>query len=83
MKIKNALTAALAAMAMLTAGCIGSGNSANKMDTPKEGPAELQVSAAASLTDAMKELGGMYEKEHGNTKLVFNFGSSGALQQAI
>ena len=34
MKIKNALTAALAAMAMLTAGCIGSGNSANKMDTP-------------------------------------------------
>ena len=83
MKIKNALTAALAAMAMLTAGCIGDGNSANKMDTPKEGPAELQVSAAASLTDAMKELGGMYEKEHGNTKLVFNFGSSGALQQAI
>ena len=83
MKIKNALTAALAAMAMLTAGCIGSGNSANKMATPKEGPVELQVSAAASLTDAMKELGGMYEKEHGNTKLVFNFGSSGALQQAI
>ena len=83
MKIKNALTAALAAMAMLTAGCIGGGNSANKMDTPKEGLAELQVSAAASLTDAMKELGGMYEKEHGNTKLVFNFGSSGALQQAI
>ena len=83
MKIKNALTAALAAMAMLTVGCIGGGNSANKMDAPKEGPAELQVSAAASLTDAMKELGGMYEKEHGNTKLVFNFGSSGALQQAI
>ena len=49
MKIKNALTAALAAMAMLTAGCIGGGNSANKMDTPKEGLAELQVSAAASL----------------------------------
>ena len=83
MKIKNALTAALAAMAMLTAGCIAGGNSANKMDTPKESPVELQVSAAASLTDAMKELGGMYEKEHGNTKLVFNFGSSGALQQAI
>jgi len=83
MKIKQMLTAAVAAMALLTGGCIGGGDSANKMDTPKEGPVELQVSAAASLTDAMKELGAMYEKEHGNTKLVFNFGSSGALQQAI
>ena len=84
MKIKKALTAVLAAMAMLTAGCIGGGNSANKMDTPKEGPIELQVSAAASLTDAMKELGTLYEKDHhGNVRIVFNFGSSGALQQAI
>ena len=83
MKLRNLLTAGLTAMALFTAGCVGGGNSANKMDTPKEGPTDLQVSAAASLTDAMKELGGMYEKEHGNTKLVFNFGSSGALQQAI
>ena len=83
MKLRNLLTAGLTAMALFTAGCVGGGDSANKMDTPKEGPVELQVSAAASLTDAMKELGGMYEKEHGNTKLVFNFGSSGALQQAI
>ena len=83
MYFKKILTAGLAAMTLLTAGCVGGGNSANKMDTPKEGPVELQVSAAASLTDAMKELATMYEKEHGNTKLVFNFGSSGALQQAI
>ena len=76
MKLRNLLTAGLTAMALFTAGCVGGGDSANKMDTPKEGPVELQVSAAASLTDAMKELGGMYEKEHGNTKLVFNFGSS-------
>lgn len=83
MNIKKTLTALLAGTALLTAGCVGGGNSANKMETPQESPIELQVSAAASLTDAMKELGGMYEKEHGNTKLVFNFGSSGALQQAI
>ena len=83
MKLKKMLMALFTGAALLTTGCIGGGNSANKMDTPKEGPVELQVSAAASLTDAMKELGGMYEKEHGNTKLVFNFGSSGALQQAI
>ena len=65
MKFRNLLTAGLTAMALFTAGCVGGGDSANKMETPKEGPVELQVSAAASLTDAMKELGGMYEKEHG------------------
>lgn len=46
-------------------------------------PVELHVSAAASLTDAMKELAGSYEKEHPEVKIVYNFGSSGALQQAI
>ena len=80
MKIKQLFTAALASMALLAAGCGGGDKAA---EAPKSAPVELQVSAAASLTDAMKELGGMYEKEHGNTKLVFNFGSSGALQQAI
>ena len=44
---------------------------------------ELHVAAAASLTDVMKDLAAEYEKEHPDVKLVFNFGSSGALQQAI
>ena len=83
MKLKKMLMALFTGAALLTTGCVGGGDSANKMETPKEGPVELQVSAAASLTDAMKELATMYEKDHGNTKLVFNFGSSGALQQAI
>ena len=59
----------------------GCGTAPSASDAKKDS-VELQVSAAASLTDAMKELGGMYE-EHPQTKLVFNFGSSGALQQAI
>ena len=83
MHIKKTLTALLAGTALLTAGCVGGGNSANKMETPQESPIELQVSAAASLTDAMKDLATMYEKDHSNVKLVYNFGSSGALQQAI
>lgn len=41
------------------------------------------VAAAASLTDSMKEIAAEFEKEKPNLKLVFNFGSSGALQQAI
>ena len=44
---------------------------------------ELHVSAAASLTDAMNELAALYAKENPNVKIIFNFGSSGALQQAI
>ena len=62
MKLKKMLMALFTGAALLTTGCVGGGNSANKMDTPTEGPVELQVSAAATPTDAMKELGGMYEK---------------------
>jgi len=44
---------------------------------------ELIISAAASLTDTMNEMKGLYEKQNKNVKLTFNFGSSGALQQQI
>ena len=60
----------------------GCGTAPSASDAKKDS-VELQVSAAASLTDAMKELATEYAKEHPQTKLVFNFGSSGALQQAI
>ncbi len=44
--------------------------------------AELTVHAAASLTDAMKEIGAVYEKESGD-KLLFNFGASSMLARQI
>jgi molybdate transport system substrate-binding protein len=44
---------------------------------------ELLISAAASLTDSMKEIQAAYEKEHNHVKILFNFGASGALQQQI
>jgi len=44
--------------------------------------AELNVSAAASLTDAMKELATSYEASSGDT-LVFNFGASSTLARQI
>lgn len=44
---------------------------------------ELTVSAAASLTEALNELKGIYETEHPDVKLSFNYGASGALQQQI
>lgn len=43
---------------------------------------QLLVSAAASLTDALKELAPLYEQSR-NVKVRYNFASSGALQQQI
>ena len=62
-------------MSFLLTGC-GGGN-------VEEKSVELHVSAAASLTNAMNELAELYAKENPNVKIIFNFGSSGALQQAI
>lgn len=44
---------------------------------------ELTVSAAASLTDALKEIRNLYETSHKGVKLNFNFGGSGALEKQI
>jgi molybdate transport system substrate-binding protein len=44
--------------------------------------AEIRVFAAASLTDAMKEVAGAYEKGSGD-KVVFNFGASSMLARQI
>ena len=74
-----------ALMAMLCLLMTGCGGDSSKSDGEKKSaePTELHVAAAASLTDAMKELSAMYEKDNPDVKFVFNFGSSGALQQAI
>lgn len=44
--------------------------------------ANLRVSAAASLTDVMHELGDVYQKDTGDT-LLFNFGASSTLARQI
>ena len=44
---------------------------------------ELTVSAAASLTNALRELAPVFENAQPGTKLQFNFGASGALLQQI
>lgn len=45
--------------------------------------AELTVSAAASLTNAFKEIAQAYEAQHTGVKVQLNFGASGALLQQI
>src|SRR5262252_6997801 len=44
--------------------------------------AEVTVFAAASLTDALNQLAGAYEKKSGD-KLIFNFGASSQLARQI
>ncbi|MDR0268100.1 molybdate ABC transporter substrate-binding protein [Paenibacillus sp.] len=45
--------------------------------------ADLTISAAASMTDALNEIKKDYETAHPNITLNFNFGGSGALQKQI
>ncbi|TMS56579.1 molybdate ABC transporter substrate-binding protein [Imbroritus primus] len=45
--------------------------------------AELTVSAAASLTNAFKDIAQQYEAKHPQTKVLLNFGASGALLQQM
>ena len=44
---------------------------------------EITVFAAASLTETLTEIGSNFEKLHPNTKVIFNFDSSGTLKTQI
>ena len=74
---------------ILLAGCGGGNQSPGSEPSGEQGngqpaasPVEMTVSAAASLTDVMEEIKGLYEAKSGNT-LMMNYASSGALQQQI
>lgn len=61
---------------------LGCGNhKAEEQTNVKE--AEITVSAAASLTDALQEIQQNYRAAHPYVTIFFNFGASGALQQQI
>lgn len=57
---------------------VGCGNQGT--DTEK---VELNISAAASLTDVCNELKELYIKENPNVSITYNFASSGTLQKQI
>lgn len=48
---------------------------------PAASAAEITVSAAASLSDAFKEIAGQYQKQHPDAKIKLNTAASGALLQ--
>lgn len=70
---------ALFTTAILLAGC-----QQNTTTTKaQKSTVELNVSAAASLKDALGDVQKAYAKKHPEVKLTFNLGSSGTLQQQI
>ena len=44
---------------------------------------QLTVSAATSLKDVMEEIEPLYQQEHPETEIIYNFASSGSLQRQI
>lgn len=72
--IKSVLSAALSLILLLglLSGC-----------TAKPKQTELVVFAAASMKETLTEIQALYEKEHSDVKLVFNFDSSGTLKTQI
>lgn len=82
--------ATLSALALTTCiGAIACGQSSTI--GPAESPevvaagdsAELTISVAASVQDAMKEIQTAYQEEAPNVTITYNFGSSGSLAQQI
>ncbi|RDY27165.1 molybdate ABC transporter substrate-binding protein [Romboutsia weinsteinii] len=72
-------------IAMLAVGCSNPENSKKQSQVSKteSESVELNISAAASLKEAMAKLEEEYKKENKDIKLVVNFGASGSLQQQI
>lgn len=84
MKMKHVL-ALVMTLCIVLAGCSGSNDSKDsKKESSDNGKKqELQISAAASLTDVTKELEKEFKKDHKDADIKFNYGGSGALKKQI
>ncbi|API80191.1 molybdate ABC transporter substrate-binding protein [Staphylococcus argenteus] len=84
MKMKH-IIAIIMTLCLVLAGC---SNSNESKDSKKESAdngkkQEIQIAAAASLTDVTKKLESEFKKEHKNADIKFNYGGSGALRKQI
>ncbi|MBE5660257.1 molybdate ABC transporter substrate-binding protein [Staphylococcus sp. SS21] len=84
MKMKH-IVAIIMALCLVLAGCSNSNDSKDsKKDAADNGKKqEIQIAAAASLTDVTKKLESEFKKEHKNADIKFNYGGSGALRKQI
>ncbi|UMT81906.1 molybdate ABC transporter substrate-binding protein [Staphylococcus roterodami] len=84
MKMKH-IVAIIMVLCLVLAGCSNSNDSKDsKKDAADNGKKqEIQIAAAASLTDVTKKLESEFKKEHKNADIKFNYGGSGALRKQI
>ncbi|WP_434797110.1 molybdate ABC transporter substrate-binding protein [Terrisporobacter vanillatitrophus] len=81
---KLGITWLVLSLALGVVGCSSnSEDESKKDDTTSEGTVTLNISAAASLQEAMTELETKFKEVEPNIKLEVNLGSSGTLQQQI
>ena len=83
MKFKNIAT--ILTLSLITSlGIVGCNSSDTKnKDSESQEAVELNISAAASLKEAMAKIEEEYKKVNENVTLVVNYGASGSLQQQI
>lgn len=85
MKMKHIFITILT-LSIVLAGCTnerGLNKEHNEKQSTKGDKQELQVSAAASLTEVSKSLENEFKKDLPNVEIKFNYGGSGALRQQI
>ena len=83
MKFKNIATI-LTLSLIASLGIVGCNSSDTKnKDSESQEAVELNISAAASLKEAMEKIEEEYKKVNENVTLVVNYGASGSLQQQI
>ncbi|MBB6636975.1 molybdate ABC transporter substrate-binding protein [Cohnella thailandensis] len=77
---KSLLAVLMVALIAVAAAC---GNDTESKEAASAEKAELTVSAAASLTDALNDIKEAYANVVPNVTITYNFGASGALQKQI
>ncbi|WP_418936689.1 molybdate ABC transporter substrate-binding protein [Paenibacillus chitinolyticus] len=85
-RVGQAIAAGVLLLGLAACSAGQTGSLDRKPDSSREAngkAAELTVSAAASLKDALEEIGRRYESADSGVKLLYNFGSSGTLQKQI
>lgn len=77
------VAAMMISMIIAFAGCSKGREAGGSGEDDNAQKLELNVFAAASLTDSLEEIKGVYEHKNQGVRLVLNFASSGALQKQI
>lgn len=86
MKIKSKyILITFIVLTFILTGCSNDNKGNENAKTKKEENQKqvLHVAAAASLTDATKDLEKAFKEQHNNVDVTFNYGGSGALRQQI